>query len=504
MTAATGTMPKVSKDAAGITPKDLDSARRFIGVIRATSRDPMVFFDKIRKADIVAALTATSWYLDLLPEGMGFNYLAAAAHMAKSTKVKDLSVVASAVKDGDKAKLAKYMDGPLTDDESVCTSSQWRPPIKGRDEAYSAPDLSVISAPVRDRNEGGVEGVEDVGDVEKVDNDGSSGLAPPGGQIPSAQGGSSPPYPGSSPDDTNDVYSSSSSSGINNDGTSSSSNDVPNGKVSDHSSCSTHSLAAPPKQLAKAGVVGGGLVDKGADGSGVAGVGGVGDVGAVKQGAKGGTKRSHATDKKTSKSSDATAGWRPRVCNQVWKGRSCNNMSNGCRFAHPTPCSNNRCKSGPATGCKAFHPRVNKGDLTRRGNGKGSVRRGDAAPKGNNGKSHQPSARRNGASNSNNSNTRPRSSDLRLGERVELMERQLGLREEMGRRLSYRDVAARGLTTPAPNNSNSINSNNSHTNGSRPDGMGPGGFGLAQPSPDMLSAVVAAVMAVLAGKGQRF
>ncbi len=179
-------------------------------------------------------------------------------------------------------------------------------------------------------------------------------------------------------------------------------------------------------------------------------------------------------------------------------------MSNGCRFAHPTPCSNNRCKSGPATGCKAFHPRVNKGDLTRRGNGKGSVRRGDAAPKGNNGKSHQPSARRNGASNSNNSNTRPRSSDLRLGERVELMERQLGLREEMGRRLSYRDVAARGLTTPAPSNSNSINSNNSHTNGSRPDGMGPGGFGLAQPSPDMLSAVVAAVMAVLAGKGQRF
>ena len=84
------------------------------------------------------------------------------------------------------------------------------------------------------------------------------------------------------------------------------------------------------------------------------------------------------------------------------------------------------------------------------------------------------------------------------------MERQLGLREEMGRRLSYRDVAARGLTTPAPSNSNSINSNNSHTNGSRPDGMGPGGFGLAQPSPDMLSAVVAAVMAVLAGKGQRF
>ncbi len=77
------------------------------------------------------------------------------------------------------------------------------------------------------------------------------------------------------------------------------------------------------------------------------------------------------------------------------------------------------------------------------------------------------------------------------------MERQLGLREErdMGRKLSYRNVAARGL--PASRGASS--GGNTNPQGSGPDRMGPGGFGLAQPDPTTLSTVVAAVMAVLAG-----
>ncbi len=518
MTAAAGKMPKVARDGADITPRDLDSARRYIGVIRTTSRHPMVFFDKVKKADIVAALTAMSWYLDLLPENMGYNYLAAAAHMAKSARVKDLSVVAGAVKDRDRTKLAKYLDGPILDDESVCTSSQWRPPIKGRDEAYSAPDVSVISGP-----DGGVpvmEGNKDCGTgVDEDDDDGSLGLAPPGGQIPSAQTAvaSFPPGTDAGPslggDDNSNVDSNSGSSS--NCGSSSSggnSNGItPEGKVSDHSSNSVRSQAAPPKQLAKAGVVGGGLVDKDARGSGVARVGGVGGVGgvdadAVKRGVIGG-KKNNATNTKTSESSN-NAGWRPRVCNQVWKGGNCNNRNNGCRFAHPTPCTSNRCGSGPSPGCRAFHPRVSRGDLTKKGNGKGGVRRGDAAPKGNSSsnRSRQPITRRNatshgGGNSSGNNNSRP--AELQLRERIELMERRLGLREAEeagGRRLSYRDVVARGLSTPGGSGSN----NNNPTHGTRSGGLGRGGSGLAQPDPAMLSTVVAAVMAVLTGGSSNF
>ncbi len=448
----------------GVTPEDLEMAHKLV------STSPG-YLSKWTKLELTSAAVALRFFIRELPGGP--KLLRRAADLANSApggEAERMDHAAKAIKRQEGVDASLYR---LQEEEDPAATSTQAPGAAG--PGPGAPDASLIAR----RGNGHAE-VDDEGDVSYS-------------QIPSAQGGAG----GAARDEG--------TSGHRSDGTSSSNNDTPDGKVSDHSSCSTHSHAAPPKQLAKAGVVGGGLVDRGADGSGVAGVGGVGDVDAVKQGAKGGRKRNHATDKKTSKSAGVAAtataapGWRPRVCNQVWKGRSCNNMSNGCRFAHPTPCANNRCKSGPATGCKAFHPRVSKGDLTRRGNGKGSVRRDDAAPKGNNGKSHQPSAKRNRASNSNNSNTRSRSSDLRLGERVELMERQLGLREEMGRKLSYRDVAARGLTTP----SSSFNSNNGHTNGSRPDGMGPGGFGLAQPSPDMLGAVVAAVMAVLAGKGQR-
>ena len=246
-------MPKAaSKDVRGIAPKDLEAARKYVGVIRTITRDPMVFFDKVRKADIVAALTAMSWYLDQLPKGYGFEYLSAAAHMAQSAKVKDIGAVAAAVRDVDKSKLVKYMDGPLLHDDSVCTSSQWRVPIKGRDAAYSAPDVSVIGAPPDGStgSNGGMAAPAGAGD------DDEDSLAPPGGQVPSAQvalgrtgAGHSIGEPSGGGDNN--------SSGSDGDG-SNGNNITHGGQVSGHSSSSVHSLAAPDGPHAGAGV--GGLV----------------------------------------------------------------------------------------------------------------------------------------------------------------------------------------------------------------------------------------------------
>ena len=482
MTATAGKMPKISKDEGAISSKDLDAARRYIGVIRTTTRDPMVFFDKIKKADIVAALVAMNWYLDLLPDGLGYDYFAAAAHMAKSVKVKDVSVVANAVKDVDKTRLLKYMDGPLLHDESVHTSSQWRVPIKGRDAAYSGPDVSVISAPT---GSGAAVGagvdVPVVGEEEDVEDSSGPGLTPPGGHVPSAQDAPLGPGAGvSTIGGDNGDNSDDDNSGGGSDG------DGIGGKVSGHSSCSVRSHAAPPRQLANAGVVADdGLVDKDAKGSAVARVDGAGDV-------DGDRERNNKAPNSTSSSV-----WRPRVCNRVWKGKQCPNMSSGCRFAHPTPCTNGRCKSGPAPGCRAFHP-------ARRGNDRGSERKGGGAPKVKGGNvTRRPNNRRSGTSNSNNSGgsgSNRRSSnnhtDLHLRKRVEMMERKLELQTGKAPP-SYRDVAARGLHAP---HIGAGSGNNNLSNQRRASA----GFGLAQPSPDMLGAVVAAVMAALTGKGQHF
>ncbi len=61
---------------------------------------------------------------------------------------------------------------------------------------------------------------------------------------------------------------------------------------------------------------------------------------------------------------------------------------------------------------------------------------------------------------------------------------------------SYRDVTVRGLCVPP-----TIGGSNGGSSGSL---ANKGGFGLAQPDPGMLSTVVAAVMAVLSGRGQQF
>ena len=173
------------------------------------------------------------------------------------------------------------------------------------------------------------------------------------------------------------------------------------GMVSDHSSGSVHSLAAPVQLRygphARAGE--GGVVDGDMNGSGVTGVGVGGDGGVDRRVKEAPLHKTTVSDK---------THWRPRVCNRVWKGKVCNNRSNGCRFAHPDPCNSSRCSGGPMANCKAFHPRVRGVETSVMvGNGKGSARKGGAAPTRNkrDGKAPKPKPRPN-SSNSSSSNKR--------------------------------------------------------------------------------------------------
>ncbi len=250
--------------------------------------------------------------------------------------------------------------------------------------------------------------------------------------------------------------------------------DIPNGKVSDHSSCSVRGLAAPtpPSQLANAGEVGDGLVDSDMNGTGVTRVGGV----------------------------------RGLVCNRVWKGKTCKNRSSGCRFAHPDPCNSSKCSGNPVAGCKAFHPRVGGVETSVLGNDRGSARRGSAAPNRNerDGRTSRPTGGRSGSNGGrttggsgrkgegggrnggSNNNTRSSNSYQRRPQ------------------VSYRDVAARAATSASSRNSRgpqgNMDGNNSGgivTRGDEGSALGP------RLQPGLLEAVVSAVMAVLGEKGLR-
>ncbi len=120
---------------------------------------------------------------------------------------------------------------------------------------------------------------------------------------------------------------------------------IPKGQVSDHSSLSISSLAAPPKQLAKAGVVGvGGLVDDGTSGSGVAHVGGAGGVNADGKGQGGPADRI-----------------RPRkrlVCPRIRRGDFC--MDKDCQKEHPARCGDPRCFPAWRRDCPLWHVRASQ------------------------------------------------------------------------------------------------------------------------------------------------
>ncbi len=283
-------------------------------------------------------------------------------------------------------------------------------------------------------------------------------------QIPSAQG------------DGSSI--SSESNGGNGSSGNGSAGGVPGGEVSDHSSYSVRSLAAPtPRQLAKAGVVGDdGVVDEDANGTGVARAGGVGD-----ESVGGDQDRNKQPPAVGPRSSLRTT---TRVCNRVWKGKKCNREHKGCGFPHPTICRDDRCVAEIRRGCTDFHP-PNRAKPSQVGNGSGGARQGNGAS------GRAKPARRNNGNNStrhnSSSSNRPTYSQLR--ERLAAMKLQRS--KEKGIRKELRKL--RELT---------------HTQGSPATNMsgtgGDEGCALApQLHPEVLGAVVSAVMAVLGEKGLR-
>ncbi len=274
------------------------------------------------------------------------------------------------------------------------------------------------------------------------------------------------------------------------------------GKVSDRSSFSDHSLATPvqfPNGPHTGAAVGGRgeVVDAVANGSSVTGVGGVGGVVAA---GDVGTNRRVGEAPLNGAPAPVRTPWRPRVCNRVWKGKIC--KSNGCRFAHPNPCDSSRCSGGPTAGCKAFHPRVGGVETSVvLGNGKGSARRGGTAPNRNRKGRPDSNSGRSSSSYSNNNRRTPAgnrgsgngSSGSRSGSSSSTSNSNFRHPQ-----VSYRDVAARAV----PSVADSASGSNGGSNNSIFPFQGRGGFAHVQPDPAVLSTVVAAVMAVLSGRGQ--
>ena len=279
--------------------------------------------------------------------------------------------------------------------------------------------------------------------------------------------------------------------------------DIPNGKVSDHSSCSVRSLAAPtpPSQLANAGEVGDGLVDSDMNGTGVTRVGGV--RGAAVVGNRGGDVDGRPGEAPLHKTS---APWRPRVCNRVWKGKTCKNRSSGCRFAHPDPCNSSKCSGSPVAGCKAFHPRVGGVETSVLGNDRGSARRGSAAPNRNerDSRTSRPTGGRSGSNGGRTTGGSGRKGEG--GSRNGGSNNNTRSSNSYQRRpqVSYRDVAARAATSASSRNSRGPQGNTDGNNSGGIVTRGDEGSALGpRLQPGLLEAVVSAVMAVLGEKGLR-
>ncbi len=471
----------------GVTPEDLEMAYKLV----TTSPG---YLSKWTKQDLICAAVALRLFVRELPGGP--KLLRRAADLASSAPGEEDERMNHAVKaighqggvDASLYRLPLERDGPPTPTTSTQSPDETDP---------SWDDLSQIPPYQVGASTASGAGQRNVGEAIVEEDEDETLIKERKGEESSPSGAPSANLSNAAAPSTDSIGNHSSSSNGR--------NGTLDGKVSDFSSNSVRSHAAPPKQLAKAGAVGDGLVDKDANGSGVARVGGGEGVDAVKHGVKGGRK-DHATNKKTLKNSDSyvtNPEWRPRVCNQVWRGGTCKNRTTGCKYAHPTPCSNSSCASGPTSGCRAFHPR---GRERGKGNGKGGARKGNAVPNQSRKRTNGPHRPNNTAKilkGSSGSSSSSNNAHSRLQERVEMMERQLGLQaraEDKEGKLSYRDVVVRGQAATGGYGSTISNP----PSGLRANKEGNGGFGPVQPDPAMLSTVVAAVMAVLAGGNRHF
>ncbi len=464
----------------GATPEDLATAQKLV------STSPG-YLSKWTKSELVSAAVALRLFIRELPGGP--KLLRRAVDLARSTNGGEDERMARAVKaisrqEGVDASLYTPTQAPSAPTTSTQSTGELSDPYWD--------DLTQIP-PNQQARAGAGAGVGG-GDGNNEEDE----LYAEEASVERGEKSKNPPMGLASPGEgeKDDVSNSNSDSTNRDDGSS-----TIDGKVSDTSSSSAFSLAAPirtthvPHKRAHGGNDGNRVVDVGVNDVGVAGgVGGVG--GAVGNGKGGGSGKNKTLNKSTS--------WRPRVCNQVWRGKACPNRSNGCKYAHPTPCSSDGCIPNPANGCRAFHPRV--GGTTTVGNGKGSGRRVGAAPTGNSRRPQNKKSFGSGNSGSNRPNSHNRTSSgsngnnnshLQLVRRLAAVERRMGETgpaEKVERRPSYRDVAARGTHASGVNS----NGNNRAVPSYR------GDFAPAQHDPAMLSTVVAAVMAVLSGRGQLF
>ena len=441
----------------GVTPEDLAAASELLATGTAG-----LCKKEWTKPRLLSAAVALRWFIRELPGGP--KLLHRAADLAKSGHGgENLRMIraakAVAVQDGVDASL--YQPTQAAEDPAA-TSTQTPMGLSGSGMGLN---VSVINC---DRGGSGTTGSSWATDI-------SVSQIPPGQGA--ATGGD-----GSKEDEAHNCSSSNSD------------------KVSDHSSRSDSRLScSAPLTLPTdgKGVEGGGNIGAVAKCSGVAQGLDVEDQGTNMKGKQKVPRSMH-------KILNSTSVWRPRVCNKVWKGGDCPNRNNGCRFTHPTPCSNKRCASRPSNGCRAFHPRLDEG----KGNARGDARKGSGVPRRN--KSIKPN-RPNGYKGndkpkgnfvySSNSNSSPVDLQLQLQDRVATVERRLmGLGEKRQGKPSYRDVAARSVFPPSMISSYSGSSSSNNLNHVQNAG---GDCALGQPDQAMLSTVVAAVLAVLAGRGQQ-
>ncbi len=270
-------------------------------------------------------------------------------------------------------------------------------------------------------------------------------------------------------------------------GSSSSSGSVsvdPNGKVSDHSSSSVLSLAAPvqlphgPHNGASVGGDGGVVVDVGTNGSGVAGVGGVDDV----------------SDTGNMNARGATA-TRTRVCNRVWVGKICKKEISGCRFAHPTLCKSNNCGGA----CGAFHPPGNGIGGVRKGSGASTRKKPNAGGRSRGGSSGTGSSSKSSSGNRNNSSNKrgalPSYAQLQAKVAALELKRSRDREREVKRELKE----LKGTTATNITNGGSSSGWWARLNSSIAGGVE--GSAHAQLPPGLMDAVVTAVLAVMADKG---
>ncbi len=447
------------------TPEDMTAANKLVTISPG-------YLSKWTKAELTSAALALKLFIQELPGGP--KLLNRAASLATSSHGGEEERMFRAVRaircqEGLDASLYR----PTQDVEDEAATSTQAP---GATRALGGLDASLIPNP------GGGGG------------DGSLSWVDMSNQIPPGQRGTS-------------SFSGGGNGGGNDDRGGNSDDGNPMGKVSDHSSASDPSLAAPiqlpngPHNGAVVGVVGDGIVDAGTGGVGVTWAGG---AGAASAGVRAAADASAVSDGRDEQGGELPPPQRQQqqhqqntkkkgVCSYSWRRKPCA-KSHGCQHQHPTLCYNPACADGRIRGCNKFHGSQaarmkEEGRHNRTGKSQGNGRRGDRrSPNNNNGHNNKRSSSRN----YNNS-----TADKSMVELCKARERVAKLQLQLSKTRAQQSTAP-----PPPNGSTgrltwagvaSGNSRHIHTPAPAPTSV------HVQPSHDLAEIVARAVKAALRG-----